>query len=42
MKFNALLTNAEVFHNAPDIAEIVRQPLLLDQDLAAAGFGQAA
>lgn len=27
MKFNALLTNAVVFHNALDIAEIVRQPL---------------
>ena len=24
-KFNALLTNAVIFHNAPDIAEIVRQ-----------------
>ncbi|WP_234538551.1 transposase [Streptomyces shenzhenensis] len=29
MKFNALLTNAVVFHNALDIAEIVRQ--LLDE-----------
>lgn len=27
MKFNALLTNAVIFHNAPDIAEIVRQLL---------------
>ncbi|MGW6797280.1 Tn3 family transposase [Streptomyces sp. NPDC055039] len=27
MKFNALLTNAMIFHNAPDIAEIVRQLL---------------
>jgi len=25
MKFNALLTNAVIFHNALDIAEIVRQ-----------------
>ncbi|MFD7020536.1 Tn3 family transposase [Streptomyces sp. NPDC059928] len=29
MKFNALLTNAVIFHNALDIAEIVRQ--LLDE-----------
>ncbi|MDX3833217.1 Tn3 family transposase [Streptomyces europaeiscabiei] len=27
MKFNALLTNAVIFHNALDIAEIVRQLL---------------
>ncbi|MGW0886417.1 Tn3 family transposase [Streptomyces sp. NPDC002671] len=27
MKFNSLLTNAVIFHNALDIAEIVRQPL---------------
>ncbi|MCX5444018.1 Tn3 family transposase [Streptomyces nigrescens] len=30
MKFNALLTNAVIFHNALDIAEIVRQ--LLEED----------
>ncbi|MGY4985607.1 Tn3 family transposase [Streptomyces nigrescens] len=30
MKFNALLTNAVIFHNALDIAEIVRQ--LLGED----------
>jgi hypothetical protein len=27
MKFNALLTNAVIFHNAPDITEIIRQLL---------------
>ncbi len=27
MKFNALLTNAVIFHNALDIAELVRQLL---------------
>ncbi|MGW1412570.1 Tn3 family transposase [Streptomyces sp. NPDC002403] len=27
MKFNALLTNAVICHNAPDIAELVRQLL---------------
>ncbi|WP_434099900.1 Tn3 family transposase [Streptomyces viridosporus] len=27
MKFNALLTNMVIFHNAPDIAEIIRQLL---------------
>ncbi|MGY5075668.1 Tn3 family transposase [Streptomyces nigrescens] len=33
MKFNALLTNAVIFHNALDIAEIVRQLLEEDWDI---------
>ncbi|MGW2613036.1 Tn3 family transposase [Streptomyces mirabilis] len=33
MKFNALLTNAVIFHNALDIAEIVRQLLEAGQEI---------
>ncbi|MGP3927807.1 Tn3 family transposase [Streptomyces sp. 8N616] len=35
MKFNALLTNAVIFHNALDIAEIVRQMLEEGWEIAA-------
>ncbi|GAA3516641.1 hypothetical protein GCM10023075_79190 [Streptosporangium album] len=34
MKFNALLTNAVIFHNALDIAEIVRQLLEESREIA--------
>ncbi|MFC8296109.1 Tn3 family transposase [Streptomyces sp. NPDC057242] len=34
MKFNALLTNAVIFHNALDIAEILRQLLEEDWEIA--------